>query len=108
MFSYLTDELEKDELTKKYLIFSADAVNVANRIKHVLVDRTIVGLAETYPDLDAEKIVYSLTYAAAGLVESYVRWVKSGDKASVSLEELVRELSVYTEKVISTVTANYR
>lgn len=104
MFSHLTDALEKDELAKRYLIYSSDAVNVTNRLKLTLVERTAETLSAEFPDIDGDKVFYSLTFAAAGIIESYVRWVKSCGKTSVTLNDLIEQVSAYTENIVSDIT----
>lgn len=104
-FTYLTDALERDELIKRYIIYSADSKNVTNRLKLHFVERASAALSEAYPDIVGETAVYSLTYAVAGIIESYVRWVKDADTTSVTLEELIRKVSAYTVNVISDITA---
>lgn len=105
MFTQLSDALENNRLAKRYLIYSTDAVSVTNRLKLVLVERTAEALAEEFPTLNTEKLTYPLTFAAAGIIETYVRWVKNEDKSPVSLGELIKEVSVYTENIISHITA---
>lgn len=106
MFSYLTNALEKDALIKRYLIYSTDSKNVTNRLKLLLVEKATAALSEANPNIIADAAVYPLTYAIAGIIETYVRWVKDDDKTSFTLEELIREVSAYTVNIISDITAN--
>ena len=105
MFDYLTSTLDNNETEKKYIIFSSDAGNELKRLKAILVEKTLAAIIETYPHKRKEDLEYPLTYAAAGIVESYVKWVR--DEESVkSWDEVLRELSAYTEQIIQNLTKN--
>ena len=105
MFDYLTSTLNENETEKKYIIFSSDAGNQLKRLKAILVEKTLAAIIETYPHKRKEDLEYPLTYAAAGIVESYVKWVRDGESTK-SLDEILRELSTYTEHIIENLTKN--
>lgn len=99
-FKKLTDRLEENESMKRYIIFSTNSVHVINKIKELLVKQTSASLMKKFPALNADRIEYPLTFAAAGILDCYVKWVKSGG-GNTTLDELMREVSLITEKIIN-------
>lgn len=100
IFINLTTALEKQKIKRKYIIYSYDSANITNKLKHLFARKTYEALINRYPDLDKEKIIFPLTYASSGIVESYIEWCHTeGDRPP--LENIIKEAGIFTQYVIS-------
>ncbi len=104
-FKKLTKRLDEDDGMKRYIIFSTNAVNVISKIKQILVTKTTEALLKRFPGIDESKLGYPLTYAAAGILDCYIKWVSGNDKHS-SLDEHMSEVCAITQHIISGITQN--
>ena len=102
-FQKLTKRLDENDGMKRYIIFSTNSVQVILKIKQILVEKTADSILKRFPTIDIKKINYPLTYAAAGIVDCYVKWVSDND-AQTSMDELMKEVSEITEYIISHLT----
>lgn len=103
-FKKLTARLDENEAMKRYIIFSTNCVHVISNIKLVLVEKTTCSLLRKFPQIDAQKLTYPLTYAAGGIMDCYVNWVKSGE-GTIPIE-VMKDVSAITEYIISYLTNN--
>lgn len=103
LFRKLTNRLEGNALMKRYIISSTISDAVIARMKEVFVDKAIRTIMRKFPHISEKRLTYPLTYAAAGIVDSYVKWVRQ-DKPAITLEELIRDTSFITEHIISKIT----
>lgn len=101
LFKTLTERLEDNVLMKNYIIHSTNSVAVLADIKAIFADKTERSILNKFPEIPREKLGYPLTFAAAGIIDSYAKWAKSGE---VPLEELIKEVSEITEKIIEDIT----
>lgn len=105
IFTHITEALDGDEVLKNYIIFSTDSDRMANRLKEIMAETTMNALLRTFSELNAEDIAYSITFVAAGIVESYLKWAQSKNRAK-PLETLIAEVSHYTDYIIEKLTEN--
>lgn len=102
LFRNLTDRLDDNRLMKRYIIFSTNSDNVVAGLKQSFVNKTKSSILSRFPELAETDIYYPLIYAAGGIVDTYVKWVRS--KENSPLEEVLREASKITEYIIATIT----
>lgn len=101
IFSKLTSHLEENQSKKRYIIYSTNSNYIVSKLKEIFVEKAknsifnVININEKFLD-------YPLTFAAAGVIDCYVKWVR-GD-GSTSLEEAMREVGKITEYIISTIT----
>lgn len=103
LFRTLTQRLNENERMKRYIIFSTNSDNVIARLKEIFVERTISSLKNAFPKINEKDITFQLTYAAAGTIDCYVKWVRENG-TSAQLEEYIKMISEITEHIISTIT----
>lgn len=107
LFKRLTKLLDENEISKRYIIYSTNSSYIIGRLKMIFVERAKQSILNKFPVIPQNKLNYPLIFAAGGIVDSYVNWVKSGGK-SISLEDLIREACSITEHIIATITSNYQ
>lgn len=103
MLTTFTAVLDEKPAYKNYIVLSKDSSGILSRVKEILVEKTLEAICQAFPHVKRQNIIYPLTFAAAGLVESYDKWVRDPDK-SKPLEELIREVSGITEHIIESIT----
>lgn len=107
MFSYITATLDKEEISKNYIIFSTESVDIAEKLKNMLSEKATEAIISAFPETDTSKLTIPLNYAASGIVDSYVKWARSGE-SSKQLDKLVKTVSEITDYIIENLTINRR
>lgn len=103
LFKKLTTRLDENEAMKKYIIFSTNSDYVISKIKEIFAEKTRQSILETFKNLHENDIKYSLVFAAAGVIDCYVKWVRE-DCNSKPLEDIISEVSKITEHIITNIT----
>ena len=103
IFSYLSDNLDREEIKKRYIIYSSDASDVTRKLKHVFAEKTMNAILKRYPHIDKDDILYPVTFASAGIIESYIKWCRTQDSRK-PLDSVIREVSEITEYIIDNIT----
>lgn len=103
IFSSLSNQLDRDETRKRYIIYSSDMSDVTTKLKHVFADKAMEAILRLYPSLDPEEIVYPVTFASAGIIESYIKWCRAQDHRR-PLDGVIREVSSITDYILSNIT----
>lgn len=101
LFRRLTKRLDENSQMRDYIFFSKNSENVIARLKLIFVEKTIRSILNKFPDLKEKDILYPLTYASAGIVDSYMKWVRDG---GISIDELIGTVSGITEHIIEKLT----
>ena len=101
IFVKLTNRLEENRSIKRYIIFSTNSDYIVSKLKEIFVEKTKKSILNVF-DCDEKDIAYQLTYAAAGIIDSYVKWVREDN--STPLDEVMRKIGKITEYIISTIT----
>lgn len=101
LFRRLTKRLDENSGMKEYIFFSRNSENVVARLKVIFVEKTMRSILNKFPHLHKNDILYPLTYAAAGIVDSYMKWVRNGE---ISIEQLIDTVSGITEYIIEKLT----
>lgn len=107
VFNFLTSSLDRETVKKNYIINSTESKNVLLKLKHTIVEKVAQAIVSAFPDADANELTIPLTYASAGIVDSYAQWSKSTEN-KVTLDELIRKVSAITEYIIEDVTVKRR
>lgn len=99
LFKKLTSKLEELPEIKNYIIYSTNSSYIVGRIKHIFVEKTTETLMKKAPEISPEESEYPFTFAAAGIIDSYVKWVRTaGNKPS--LESLINTVSELTDQIL--------
>lgn len=102
----LADLLDGNETVKNYMIFSSDSESTIGWLKHIFVERTAAEIEQSFPRMTKERTAYPLTFVGAGILDCYVKWVRSHGNGIPS-EELIREMSGIVNYVISGITSGH-
>ena len=103
LFKKLTNRLDENETLKKYIILSTNSDYVISKIKEIFSDKTRISILQTFKNVSEKDIKYPIVFAAAGVIDCYVKWVRE-DNSSKSLEELICEVGKITERIITNIT----
>lgn len=102
LFTGLTGRLDENEPMKRYIFFSTNSESLKSKLKEMFCEKTTASLLNKFPETDPKKVVYPLTFAAAGIVDCYSKWVRG--ETDTSLEEVIKEISKITEHIIAELT----
>ncbi len=97
VFRKLTSRLDEVPLIKKYIISSTNSQNVIARLKEIFAEKTESAIVKKMHISQPDK--YAIIFAASGIVDCYIHWVRSGDQ-STTLDKLINEISSITELII--------
>lgn len=97
VFAKLTEMLNEAPAVKNYILDSSSSLFLIARIKEILYETTVNALKKTFPQLDISKVVYPLTFAASGIIDSYVKWAHSD--GNVSMESLIETVNSLTQSI---------
>lgn len=100
IFSKLSSALASSDLRRAYIVYSSDSLNVTERLKTVIVEKALSAIINAYPTADVSALTYPLTFIAGGIIDCYIKWVKD-ESGEIPLDALIRELSTYTEYVLT-------
>ena len=101
LFVKLTNRLEENLPIKRYIIYSTNSNYIVSKLKEIFVEKTKKSIL-SLTNRNEKDIEYPLTFAAAGIIDCYVKWVR--DNSSTPLEEVMRGIGRITEHIISTIT----
>lgn len=101
LFVKLTNRLEENQCMKRYIIFSTNSDYILSKLKDIFVEKTKKSILALL-NISEKDMEYPLTYAAAGIIDCYAKWVR--DDSSTPIENVIREVSRITEHIISTIT----
>lgn len=101
LFVKLTNRLEENQLIKRYIIYSTNSNYIVNKLKKIFVEKTKKSI-KSLTNLSEKDIEYPLTFAAAGIIDCYVKWVREDN--STPLDYLLRHVGKITEQIISNIT----
>lgn len=98
VFTNLTNFLNQSPDARNYIIKSSASDYMIKRIKQILVNKTISALKINFPQLQYEKIIFPITFASSGTIDTYVEWANSENPA-ISLNELIDNVSKLTQNI---------
>ncbi len=99
VFSVLTDALNENIAMKNYILNSTSSKSIISRLKEILADKIKTAVIKKIPERTDRKTDYSLTFIAAGIIDTYVKWANSEDK-TVTLGELIETVSTLIQKTV--------
>lgn len=102
VFTTLTDTLNESPELKDFILNSTSSRYVIGKLKSIFTEKALTAAAETYPDADKSALTYVLTFASAGIIDTYVKWAHSDDK-STSLDKLIKTICELTQNVLEVV-----
>ena len=83
---------------KKCIVSSENSTNIIAKLKNILTEKATYAVLSDFPTLKEDDIKYPITFAAAGIIESYLKWVRSGD--SKPMEVLIAEVGKITVRIL--------
>lgn len=105
MFTSLTDMLNETTAVKNFILNSTSSDYLTGRLKEIITDKTKSAMVEAFPELDPDKLDYPLTFAAAGIIDTYVKWAHDENKSN-SLEELIKTVSIFVKYILEYIRNN--
>lgn len=101
MFNHLTEAVDNDLPMKRYIIFSKNSQAIAERLKSIFAEKALEALKAFFPEFDRENAYYPVTFAAAGIIDCYFNWARSGE--NIPLEKLISQLSEITDHIFDAI-----
>lgn len=102
LFRTLTKRLDENEAMKKYIIYSTNSDDVISKVKEIFAEKTKKSILDAFDNVSEKDIKYPLIFAASGVIDCYVKWVRE-DNGSISLEEVMSEVGKITEHIITNI-----
>lgn len=107
IFTHLTDTLDKNKIKKDYLIYSTEAIDITGKLKLTIAEKAANAICSAFPEISKDALTVPLTYAAAGIVESYTGWVRRY-KDEKSFDELINKVGDITNYILENITPKNR
>ena len=104
MFTSITAMFDEEEALKKYIVFSKDSQNVSGRLKEIIIEKVTTAISEDFEGVKKSSAFFPITFAAAGIVETYISWERTGGNDK-PFNEITDEVSKYTEYIIKSITS---
>lgn len=98
-FINLTGILNENSAIKNYILNSTLSNIVINRIKEILIDKTKQAILSVFPDTKESELEYPLSFAAAGIMDCYFKWVHS-ENPEFPIEKLIQTVSVLVHQIL--------
>lgn len=98
LFLQLFNRLNENERIKRYIIYSTCSNRIIARLKEIFVKNAMDLIVKT-TGVSEKDILYPLTYAASGIIDCYVKWVRDDDN-SLSLSDVMEKISKITQYII--------
>lgn len=98
----LSSSLDGIPNLKKCIVFSENSTSIIVKLRQILTEKTVAAVLAEFPSLTEDDIKYPLTFASAGIIESYLKWVRSGD--TKPMEVLIAEVSKITVRILQDIT----
>lgn len=102
MLVRLTSTLDGIPTLKKCVVYSENSPKIINTLKQIFTDQAKNAILNEFPYLSEDDVKYPLTYVSSGIVESYLKWVRSGD--TKPLEVLIAEVGKITVNILQAIT----
>ena len=87
---------------KKCIAFSENSQHIIVKLKQILTEKATAAVLSDFPALKEDDIKYPITFAAAGIIESYIKWVRTED--TKPMEVLIAEISKITVRILQDIT----
>lgn len=87
---------------KKYIVFSENSPNIVVKLKQIFTEKSINAMLSEFPDLSENDVKYPLTFASAGIIESYIKWVRTND--TKPMEILIAEVGKIIVRILEEIT----
>ena len=98
----LSSSLDGIPSLKKCIVFSENSTNIIGKLKQILTDKATAAVLTDFPTLKEDDIKYPITFAAAGVIESYIKWVRTED--TKPMEVLIAEISKIAVRILQDIT----
>ena len=83
---------------KKCIVFSDNSPSIIVKIKNILTEKATSAILADFPTIKEDDIKYPVTFASAGIIESYLNWVRTND--SKPMEVLLAEIGKITVRIL--------
>ena len=98
----LTSALDGIPSLKKCIFFSDNSPNIIQKLKQIFTEKIRDAVLLEFPDIPEDELKYPITFASAGIIESYLKWVRTNDGKPI--EALVAEVGKITVQILKDVT----
>ena len=86
---------------KKCIVFSDNSPSIIVKLKNIITDRIKDAVLSEFPHLSGKDVIYPLTFVSAGIIESYLKWVRNNEE--IPIEELISEVGNITVQILKCV-----
>lgn len=100
MLENISALLSEREAFRNYLVFSKESNGVMTKMKEIVIEKTTSAILAKHPHLEATDIIFTVTFTAAGIADSYETWVRRGNGVKPR-DKFVREICDITEYVLN-------
>ena len=98
----LSSALDSIPNLKKCIVFSDNSPSIIVKLKNIITEKLKDAVLTESPHLSEKDVIYPLTFVSAGIIESYLRWVRNNEE--VPIEELIAEVGNLTVQILKAVT----
>lgn len=102
MLAKLTSALDGIPSLKKCIVYSENSTKIIAKLKKILTEKTKDAIISAFPDLSETELKYPLTFVSAGVIDSYLEWVRSND--TKPMEVLIAEVGKVAVHIIKDIT----
>ena len=94
----LTSTLDGIPNLKKCIFLSDNSPNIIQKLKQIFAEKIRDAVLSEFPDISDDDLKYPLTFAAAGIIDSYLKWVMTNDNKPI--EDLISEIGKITVHIL--------
>lgn len=98
----LSSSLDGIPSLKKCIVFSENSHSIIIKLKQILTEKTMDAVLSGFPNLSENDVKYPLTFVSAGIIESYINWVRTND--TKPMEVLIAEVGKLTVIILEGIT----
>ena len=98
----LSSSLDGIPSLKKCIVFSENSHTIIIKLKQILTEKTMDAVLSEFPNLSESDVKYPLTFVSAGIIESYINWVRTSD--TKPMEVLIAEVGKLTVIILEGIT----
>ena len=98
----LTSTLDGIPCLKKCIFLSDNSPNIIQKLKQIFMEKMTDAVLSEFPNLTESDVKYPLTFASSGIIESYLKWVKTDD--GTSIDNLISEVGKITVQILKDIS----
>lgn len=98
----LSSSLDGIPSLKKCIAFSENSPIIVVKLKQILTEKATAAVLADFPNLTEADIIYPVTFASAGIIECYLKWLHAND--TKPMEVLIAEVGKITVQILEDIT----